>query len=145
MTSNFDLSTLQTCRCQGRSFHVDPILAGAFPGTPVYAVDLTQGESSSERTWFKLDFLENLRLMRKNSPRLSITSQVQTMFEMHLKTRGRTLPSKETLSKNLHKTLEEYENLKFQEAQGLQDVAQPPSLLCNCPACAQMIETIGIF
>lgn len=148
-TAFFMMAMLWFCRCsrgsESAKFHVAPWMAGAFPGTPVFGTDLCHGEVNLERMWFNLDYLEDLHILRKNSPRVAVNALVATLFERHQESCGSTLSSQETVAKQLHKTLEEYENVKFLEAKALNDIAEGAEggLACQCPACFQTTETLG--
>lgn len=126
---------------------MDPVLAGCFPGTPIFGADLLQGDISQQRIWFRTDYLEDLRILRKNSPRVAVTGLVNAMFERHADKCGSNLPSIQTVYHQLNKSLEEYENVKFLEAKELSSIADGSEggLLCSCPACLQTVEIVGKY
>jgi hypothetical protein len=126
----------------GKLYHVDAMLAAAFPGTPVHARDLTSGTSSSERTWFSIELLQFLLYLRKNNPRFTVESTAKTIFEMHRRNDGEELLQEDTLRKLLAKTLDEYENAVIQQRIAVLAVSEEPQgpggCVRACPACASL-------
>lgn len=121
-------------------FHINPLQAGAFPGTPVHGMNLTTGASSSERVWFGILLLDHLLLSRKNNARITIESTTKTIFEHHKMSGGESLIQEDTVRKLLGKTLEEYENIRTKLLLEVLDVAEDPAApggrIRACPACA---------
>jgi hypothetical protein len=132
----------QALLCRRRSYHIDAMLVGAFPGTPVHATDLTSGNNSSDRTWVCIDLLDHLLLTRKNNPRIAMDSTTKTIFEMHKRNNGTTLIQEDTVRKLLGKTLDEYELVRLKQCLEVLAVAEEPQAaggcLQACPACAAM-------
>ena len=126
----------------GKLYHVDAMLAAAFPGTPVDARDLTSGTSSSERTWFSIDLLQVLLFLRKINPRFTVESTAKTIFEMHTRNDGEELLQEDTLRKLLAKILDEYENAMVLQQLAVLAVSEqtqgPGGCLRACPACASL-------
>ena len=91
------------------------------------------------------DYLEDLRVLRKNSPRVAVTGLVNAMFERQEAKCGTMLPSIQTVYCQLNKSLEEYENVRFSEARELSGIVDGSEglLLCSCPACLQTVEIVG--
>lgn len=126
------------CRCSelgaisNKLFHVHPAMVGAFAGSALHSGNLLTG--SGERTWYDIELLEYLRLHRKNNPRMAIDSFTQTMAELHSRN-GEPSHPRDTVRKQLGRTLNEYENVMFQRERTVCDIAEGPSLIDCCPAC----------
>ena len=118
-------------------------MTGSVAGSAVLGSNLLEGSYERERTWYDVEVLEYLRLQRKNYARMAIDSFTQTMEELHRRN-GQPFPPRDTVRRQLGRTLEEYENILFINNSEVRDTVEGTSLIDCCPACTGMPKEEGI-
>lgn len=140
-----DAKQILLYRCpDGHLFHADPLLCGAFPGSSVHAVHLLLGSPERERTWFSVELLDLLASLRKHNAHIATDGFTSTLFELHLKGCGATLPSQEVTRRQLGKAVEEYEILLYKQEAEILDVCQDCNPAGCCACCSNKSQGTGL-
>ena len=125
------------CRCPERpAFHADPLLCGAFPGSPVHAVDLLSGRLDRQRIWFAVELLDLLASLRKHNAHIATDGFTTALFEIHMKGCNASLASRDVARRQLGKAIEEYEVLQYNKERRISDICQDHNPVGCCPGCS---------
>ena len=130
------------CRCCDRSrpFHATPGQCGAFPGSPVHAMSLTEAHGSQPVHWLATALLNHFLTLRSHCPTLAVDGFVQAVHEQHQQTSPGLLPC-DTLRKVFGRASDEFSAVQLQHEQRVsQQIGINQSPLGHCIACNGMQE-----